>query len=214
MDLSSRFSVYLESLDTGNTPLLDTIEQEAREGGVPVIRKETQRFLRTLLAMKKPTAVLEVGTAIGFSSLLMCTFSDAHITTIENYAPRIPIARKNFERAGFADRITLLEGDAAEILPGLTGPYGLIFLDAAKGQYPVYFSKVQPLLAPGGVILADNVLFRGYVQSDAKPPRRYRTIVKRLRTYLQLVQAPPFQTEIFAKGDGLALTRRIYEEET
>ena len=210
MDLSSRFSVYLESLDTGNTPLLDTIEQEAREGGVPVIRKETQRFLRTLLAMKKPTAVLEVGTAIGFSSLLMCTFSDAHITTIENYAPRIPIARKNFERAGFADRIPLLEGDAAEILPGLTGPYGLIFLDAAKGQYLHFLPELVRLLPPGGVLLADNCLQEGAVLDPHwAAERRDRTIWKRMREFLfELTHSEQLETSILPVGDGLALSVR------
>ena len=125
------------SLDTGNTPFLDELECSALSEGVPIIRKEMQSFIKTLLALKKPQRILEVGTAVGFSTLLMCEYGqpDMHITTIENYEKRIPIARENFRKAGKEHRITFLTGDAGEILPTLLGRYDLIFMDAAKGQY-------------------------------------------------------------------------------
>ena len=125
------------------------IEKEARADSVPIIRREMQSFLRTLLMLKKPVHILEVGTAVGFSALLMSEYApeECRITTIENYEKRIPIARENFRRAGKADRITLIEGDAAEVLTELTGEYDFIFMDAAKGQYIHYFSGSDA--APG-----------------------------------------------------------------
>ena len=158
--------------------------------------------------MKKPTAVLEVGTAIGFSSLLMCTYSDAQVTTIENYAPRILVARKNFERAGLSDRITLLEGDASEILPRLTGHYDLIFLDAAKGQYLHFLPELVRLLPPGGALLADNCLQEGeLLDPHWAAERRDRTIWKRMREFLYaLTHSGQLETSILPVGDGLALS--------
>ena len=137
MIVEERLVTYINSLDSGNTPLLEEIEAEAKKNYVPVIRKEMQSFLKFLMAAARPKRILEVGTAIGFSTLLMCEYGrpELHITTIENYEKRIPIARENFKRAGKEEQITLLEGDAAEILPTLTEPFDLIFMDAAKGQY-------------------------------------------------------------------------------
>lgn len=200
--------------------ILQEMEQYAAAHRVPIINAGGRRIFVELIEQYRPKRILEIGTAIGYSALLTLsrTRPDAHLTSLELSEERWHTAQAFLTRCACAARVQLLQGDAEELLEALAmqqvQPFDFVFIDAAKGQYPVYFSKVQPLLAPDGVILADNVLFRGYVQSDAKPPRRYRTIVKRLRTYLRLVQAPPFQTEIFAKGDGLALTRRIYEEET
>ena len=134
MIAGERTTAYINSLDMGNTELLNQIEKEALETYVPIIRRETQSFLKTLLAAQKPKVILEVGTAIGFSALLMAEYSpaDTRITTIEKYEKRIPIAKENFRRAGREEQITLLEGDAAEILKGLTGSYDFIFMDAAK----------------------------------------------------------------------------------
>ena len=137
MIVDERMITYINSLDTGNTPFLEELEQKAKEDFVPVIRREMQSFLKVLLAMKQPARILEVGTAVGFSALLMCEYNPApcHITTIENYEKRIPLALENFRKAGREDCITLLQGDAADILKKLTGPFDLIFMDAAKGQY-------------------------------------------------------------------------------
>ena len=133
MITDERFVAYINSLDAGNPAYLDELEAYAIQTQVPIIRKEMQSFMRTMLLMNKPKRILEVGTAIGFSALLMSEFmpQDGHITTIENYEKRIPIARANFQKYGKEDRITLLEGDAAEVLKTLEGPYDFIFMDAA-----------------------------------------------------------------------------------
>ena len=164
MIAGERTTAYINSLDMGNTELLNQIEKEALETYVPIIRRETQSFLKTLLAVQKPKVILEVGTAIGFSALLMAEYSpsDTRITTIEKYEKRIPIAKENFRRAGREDQITLLEGDAAEILKGLTGSYDFIFMDAAKGQYIHFLPDVFRLLAPGGILLSQCIAGRRY----------------------------------------------------
>ena len=132
MIVEERMRAYINALDTGNTPFLEELERFALENEVPIIRKEMQSFMKVLLAVKRPMQVLEVGTAVGFSTLLMCEYGqpDMHITTIENYEKRIPIARENFRKAGREHRITFLTGDAGEILPTLSGRYDLIFMDS------------------------------------------------------------------------------------
>ena len=157
----NRTASYIRSLYTGNTELLDTIEQEALRDYVPIIRVETQSLLKLLLKQKKPRRILELGTAVGFSALLMCEYapSDCHVTTIENYEKRIPVAKHNFERAGKCDQITLLEGDAMEIIKTLDGPYDFIFVDAAKAQYIHYFPELMRLLEQDGYLVSDPVPF-------------------------------------------------------
>ena len=144
-----RINAFIDSLDTGNTPFLNEIEKEARETNVPIIRAQVQSLIKLLLAMRKPTSILEVGCAIGFSALLMSEYApeNCHITTIEKYEKRIPIARENFRRAGREKRITLLEGDAADILREMQGSYDMIFMDAAKGQYIHFLPDVLRLLS-------------------------------------------------------------------
>ena len=130
--VNDRITAYIQSLDAGNGPLLDSIEEEALADCVPIIRRETSAFLKTLIALKRPQSILEVGTAVGYSALLMSRVmpENCRITTIEKYEKRIPIAKRNFERAGKEPCITLLEGDAEEILGTLSGPYDFIFMDA------------------------------------------------------------------------------------
>ena len=151
MIVDERLVTYINSLDTGNTRILDAVEREALDSYVPIIRKEMQSFLKFLLAMKKPARILEVGTAVGFSAILMAEYDPVpcQITTIENYEKRIPIARENFKRAGKEAQIALLEGDAAEVLKTLEGPYDFIFMDAAKGQYIHFLPEILRLLAKG-----------------------------------------------------------------
>ena len=163
MIIDERLVTYINSLDTGNTDILDTIEKEALDTYVPIIRKEMQGFLKLLLAMKRPARILEVGTAVGFSAILMAEYDpvECEITTIENYEKRIPIARENFKRAGKEHQITLLEGDATEILKELTKPYDFIFMDAAKGQYIHFMPDILRLLKPEGLLVSDNVLQDG-----------------------------------------------------
>ena len=148
MIVDERLVTFINSFDSGNTEMLDCIEKEAIETYVPIIRKEMQSFLKMLLAIRKPARILEVGTAIGFSAILMAEYNpeDCQITTIENYEKRIPIARENFKRAGKEEQITLLEGDAAEVLKTIDEPFDFIFMDAAKGQYIHFMPEVLRLL--------------------------------------------------------------------
>lgn len=198
--------------------LLREMEQYAQAHHVPILNEGGRRVFAEIVRERRPHRILEVGTAIGYSALLALSRTDegAVLMSLELSAERLAVARSFLGRSAYAAQVTLLEGDAETLLAGLaaqaTDPFDLVFLDAAKGQYPDYLAKSLPLLAREGVIVADNVLFRGYVRSEMRPPRRYRTIVKRLRQYLATVQAPPFVTTVFERGDGLALTRRIYEE--
>jgi predicted O-methyltransferase YrrM len=210
MDRNERIAVYLRSLESPENPLLEEIEQEALASYVPIIRKETQSLLKTLLTMLRPARVLEVGTAVGFSALLMSEYlpEGAHITTIEKYEKRIPIARQNFRRAGKEEQITLIEGDAMEVLRSLDGPFDFVFMDAAKGQYPHYLPEVLRLLTSGGVLMSDNVLQDGsLIESRFAVERRDRTIHSRMREYLyELKHREDLMTSILPLGDGVALT--------
>ena len=210
MIADERMSAFIDSLDTGNTPFLNEIESEAKKTNVPVIRTQTQSLIKLLLAVQKPTSILEVGCAIGFSALLMSEYApaDCHITTIEKYEKRIPIARNNFKRAGMEERITLLEGDAADLLKELDGPYDFIFMDAAKGQYIRFLPDVLRLLPEGGILLSDNVFQDGdVIESRFAVTRRNRTIHSRMRQYLyELKHHPDLETAILPVGDGVTVS--------
>ena len=195
---------------TVKPPFLEELEQTALRDRVPVIRREMQSFIKTFLAMNQPGRILEVGTAIGFSTLLMCEYGreDLQIVTIENYDKRIPIARENFRRAGREDQITLLEGDAGELLKTLEGPFDMIFMDAAKGQYIHWLPDIRRLMAKGSVLISDNVLQEGdIIESHYLVERRKRTIYKRMREYLyELKHDPSFVTSILPLGDGVTVS--------
>lgn len=210
MITDERFTAYINSLENGNPSYLDELEAYSKKTQVPIIRKETQSLIRTLLVMNKPKRILEVGTAIGFSALFMMEFmpKDGHITTIEKYEKRIPLARENFKRFDTDERITLIEGDAADVLKRLEGPFDFIFMDAAKGQYIHFLPEVLRLLETGGVLLSDNVLQDGdVIQSRFAVTRRDRTIHKRMRDYLYtLKKHEQLETAILTLGDGVALS--------
>ena len=210
MIVDERIITFINSLDTKNSEILEDIEREALADNVPIIRREMQSFLKVLLMVKKPMRVLEVGTAVGYSALLMAGVMPAEctITTIEKYEPRIPVAKANFKRAGEEARITLLEGDAEEILKELEGPYDFIFMDAAKGQYIHWLPMILRLLSDGGILFSDNVLQDGdVVQSRYAVERRDRTIHARMREYLYtLKHMDEFETSILPVGDGVALS--------
>ena len=165
MIVDERMVTYINSLDKGNTPFLNELEQEALKNHVPIIRREMQSFLKVLLQIKAPARILEVGTAVGFSTLLMCTYNPAscEIVTIENYEKRIPIAMENFKKAGREKQITLLPGDAQEILKTLEESFDFIFMDAAKGQYINWLPDILRLLRDGGLLMSDNVLQDGTI---------------------------------------------------
>ena len=187
MDMSERIASYIQSLESPEGGLLDVIEKEALDAYVPIIRKETQSFLKVLLMIKKPLRILEAGTAVGFSAILMSEYmpENGKITTIENYDKRIPVARENFRRAGKEKEITLIEGDALEVMKALEEPYDFIFMDAAKGQYIHYLPEVLRLLSDGGILMSDNIFQDGDVmESRFAVERRNRTIHSRMREYL------------------------------
>ncbi len=218
MIVDERMVAFINSFDKGNTPFLDELEKYAKETDVPIVRKEMQTFLRFLLTFSKPMRILEVGTAIGFSALLMSEYAPegCQITTIEKYEKRIPLAKENFAKAGKADCITLLEGDAVDILKELDGTYDLIFMDAAKGQYIHFMPDILRLLAEGGLLVSDNVLQDGdIIESRFAVTRRNRTIHSRMREYLfELTHHAQLETCILPVGDGITLSvkRKKMEE--
>ncbi len=210
-----RLSVYLNSLEQEEAGLLSEIGEEAAASFVPVIRRETGGLLRTLLALKRPERILEVGTATGYSALLMgsampdgCT-----ITTIEKDGKRVRTAKENFLRAGMEGRITLLEGDAAELLRSLEPSFDFIFMDAAKGQYLHFLPQVLRLLCVGGVLVSDNVLQGGDIlESRFAVARRNRTIHGRMRRYLHiLTHMEGLRTSVLPVGDGVTVSVKTGE---
>jgi len=205
-----RMVSFINSLDRDGAPFLTQLEREAKADSVPIIRKEMQGLMRFLIASYHPDSALEVGTATGYSALLMWEAAQhhCHITTIEKYEKRIPIARENFKKAGAENDIELLAGDADEILDQLTGSYPFIFMDAAKGQYLHFLPKVTRLLSKGGILVTDNVLQEGDVcESRYAVTRRNRTIHGRMREYLYtLKNSEEFETVILNIGDGVALS--------
>ncbi len=210
MIVDPRIVSYINSLDTGNSDICNLIEKEALADNVPIIRKEMGNLLKVLIALKQPSSILEVGTAVGYSSILMsenmpqgCT-----ITTIENYDKRIPIAKENFKRAGKEDVIKLIEGDATEVLKELAGCYDMIFMDAAKGQYISFLPDILRLMPHGGLLVSDNVLQEGeIVQSRYGVTRRNRTIHSRMREYIYvLTHSEELVTSVVPIGDGITLS--------
>lgn len=210
MIVNERIVNYINSLDCGNSDICNLIEEEARRDDVPIIRREMKNFLKVMLAIKQPKNILEVGTAVGYSSILMSEniSAQSHITTIENYKVRIPIARNNIKRAGKEDVITLIEGDATEVLKELNGEYDFIFMDAAKGQYIHFLPDIIRLMPEGGVLISDNVLQDGdIVESRYGVTRRNRTIHTRMRDYIyELTHSEYFTTSIVPIGDGITLS--------
>ena len=210
MIVDERMAAYINSMDTDNPVYLEELERKAREEGIPIIRHEMQSFLRVFLELKHPKNILEVGTAVGFSALLMAEYTpeDCRITTIEQYEKRISVAKANFAAVPTGERITLLEGDALQILKKLTGPYDFIFMDAAKGQYIHFLPETLRLLAAGGIMISDNVLQDGdIIESKFAVERRNRTIYKRMRDYLyELKHTQGLLTSIVPIGDGAAVS--------
>ncbi len=213
MIVDERMSAFIDLQDRGNPPFLDMIEKHAKEDGIPIIRKSTQSLLKFLSAYAKPKRILEVGTAIGFSALLMSEYApeDCRIVTMEKQKQRVAAARENFRNAGREGRITLLEGDAAGLLKEVEGGFDFIFMDAAKGQYIHFLPDILRLLIPGGLLISDNVLQDGNVaESRFAVTRRDRTIHARMREYLyELKHHPQLETCILPVGDGVTLSTKL-----
>ena len=210
-DPAERIGVFAESLHAEESPALRELERTALENGIPIIRPHTRGLIQCILEMKAPERILEIGTATGYSALVMYTYAPpgCSILTIEKDPERAAEARRSFDRFG-ADRIELIEADAAQVLKELTGPYDLIFLDAAKGQYIRFLPELIRLLPPGGVLLTDNVLKEGEIlESKFAVTRRDRTIHKRMREYLSAISRDErLRTVLLETGDGAAISVR------
>lgn len=212
MIVEERIRDYLYSLEPDEGQLCEDIAREAVKRNIPIIKKETKALLKTLLAAKQPRAILEVGTAVGYSALLMAQVmpEGCSITTIEKYEPRILEAKENFKKAGMEKRITLLEGDAGKILEELEGTYDFIFMDGAKGQYLHWLPMIVRRMPKGGILVSDNVLQDGdVVQSRYGVERRDRTIHGRMREYLyQIKHMEELESAVIPLGDGVAVSVR------
>lgn len=212
MIVNERMNSFINSFAQENPSCLEELEREARKTNVPIIRTEMQSLMKFLLELHQPHSILEVGSAIGFSALLMKEYApaDCRITTIEKYEKRIPIARENFRKMDPEGQITLLEGDAAEILKTLSGQFDFVFMDAAKGQYLNFLPDLLRMMRPGALLVSDNVLQDGnLIESRYAVNRRDRTIHSRMREYLYtLTHMPELQTTVLTVGDGVTLSVR------
>jgi predicted O-methyltransferase YrrM len=202
---------YIRSLINDHNGILKELEDYAHSNYVPIIHKEVAKFLEIMITVKKPLKILELGTAIGYSAILMSLSSkdNSVITTIERDTKMIELAQGNIEKYGFKDKISIIQGDCLEVLEKLDDKYDMIFMDAGKGHYNHFLSHCTRLLNKDGIIIADNVLFRGMVATNELVERRKITIVKRMRKYLEMVSDDEkFITSIIPMGDGIAVTTR------
>lgn len=206
---------YLRLIQPKYDGVLGEIQEEAQEKQVPIVPHEVARFLSTILSIKRPKEVLEIGTAVAFSAGLISRYlqSGGHVTTIDRYEVMLREARENIKRMNLEETINLIEDDAANILPTLTGPYDVVFLDAAKGQYAQFLPHILRLMPIGGILIADDVLQNGDIaNSRYSVPRRQRTIHKRMRNFLwDISHLNCLESSIIPIGDGVVLCHKIKE---
>jgi len=204
---------YLETLLGERDPLLREIEEQSLKETIPIVTPMVGNFLNLLVHMGKAQAILEIGTAIGYSTIWLGRAAEktgGHVTTIDLNKDRLARAVKYVERAGLQNCITALEGDARKILPTLDSGFDFVFIDAAKGEYLDYLSLIYPLIAPGGVLVVDNVLFRGWVVPGTTFAPKYDRMVGGLRQFLEdLCQNMDFSTTVLPFGDGVSVSRRL-----
>jgi len=189
--------------------LIDNIKQKALENHIPIIMDDTLEVVDKILTEMKPMRILEIGTAVGYSAICFSKYlqPNGKIDTIERDTERVVQARENIKSLGIEDKINIYEGDAVEILPTLNEKYDMVFIDAAKGKYPFFLKEALRMIKPDGVILADNILYKGYVMSDYNKHKQ-RTAVRNLREYVkEVTENPNIETEILEVGDGLAISR-------
>lgn len=202
---------YLRELIGESKGIIKELEEFAEENGVPIVQKEAARLLEFMVTVKKPKKILELGTAIGYSSILMelAAGNNVEITTIERDDKMVEYATENIKKAGFEDKITILHGECLDILETLDDEYDLIFMDAGKGHYSHFLPHCLRMLAKDGMIIADNVLFRGMVACKDLMIKRKITIVKRMKNYMETIsQDENLLTTVLPMGDGIALTVR------
>lgn len=190
---------------------IEQIKEKALEDHIPIILDDTLEVVGKILEDKKPDRILEIGTAVGYSAIRFSKYlsDNGYIDTIERDEERISEAKQNIKDLNLEEKIHIYEGDALEVLPTLTGPYDVVFIDAAKGKYPVFLSEALRMLASHGIIVADNVLYKGYVMSDYNKHKQ-RTAVRGLREFLkELTENENLTTEILEVGDGLAISKKM-----
>lgn len=206
--VSGYVSEYIRSLEQSEDELLIEMEQYAVENAVPIIEVEVARFLEFLVALKKPKRILEIGTAIGYSSIIMKrAYPKAKITTIEIDEKNFLKAKEFVKRANFESDIDIIFADANDALDFIADQYDLIFMDAAKGQYISFFEKSIDKLKKEGILISDNILFRGLVAKEKNKVRRNNTIVRRLKDFLEIITNDEnFRTTIIPIDDGMAIS--------
>mgnify|MGYP000404028008 FL=1 len=190
---------------------IEQIKEKALEDHIPIIMDDTLEVVGKILEDKKPYRILEIGTAVGYSAIRFSKYlsDNGYIDTIERDEERISEAKQNIKDLNLEEKIHIYEGDALEVLPTLTGPYDVVFIDAAKGKYPIFLSEALRMLASHGIIVADNVLYKGYVMSDYNKHKQ-RTAVRGLREFLkELTENENLTTEILEVGDGLAISKKM-----
>ena len=193
-----------------NKEELQKIKEKALEEHIPIIMDDTLEVIDKILKELKPKKILEIGTAVGYSAMCFSEYLEEKgtIDTIERDEERVKQAKENIVKVEVEEKINILEGDAVEILPTLNKKYDMIFIDAAKGKYPFFLKEALRMLNQNGVILADNILYKGYVMSDYNKHKQ-RTAVRNLREYIaEVTENPSLETEILEVGDGLAITKR------
>ncbi len=204
---------YLENLLGERDSLLQEMEEQALRETIPIVTPTVGNFLNLLVHMSRAQAILELGTAIGYSTIWLARAAEitgGHVTTIDMNKERLTRSLKYFERAGLQNRITALEGDARKILLTLDSRFGFVFIDAAKGEYLEYLKLVCDLIAPGGLLVVDNVLFRGWVVPGSAFEPKYDRMVNGLRQFLkELCRNTNFTTTVLPFGDGVSVSRRI-----
>lgn len=192
-----------------NSVELEKIKKKALEDKVPIIMDDTLEVIAKILDEIKPKKILEIGTAVGYSAICFSEYlqENGKIDTIERDTERVKEARKNIKKAEVEEKINIYEGDAVEILPTLNDEYDVVFIDAAKGKYPFFLNQALRMIKPGGVIFADNILYKGYVMSDYNKHKQ-RTAVRNLREYIaEITNNEKLETEILEVGDGLAISK-------
>lgn len=203
---------YLNSLIPPSKGILSDLEEYVKENYVPIVSPEVAQLLRLLVNINKPKRVLEVGTAIGYSAILIANSmnNEGEILTIERYDKMASLARENIKNAGLENTVKVLEGEAIDLLSALEGSFDFVFLDAAKGQYPDFLPHLLRLLKKGGLLVSDNVLYKGMVAERKLLVRRKITIVKRLQKYLKIIsEHPELSTSVIPIGDGVAVSLKI-----
>ncbi len=203
---------YLRSLIKENTGILKELEEKALKEYIPIISPEVAQLIRLLSEMTGAEKLLEIGSAIGYSSILFAGFSDdMKITTIEMDEERAAEAEKNIRRAGMDKKITLLRGNALEVMDQIAESFDIVFVDAAKGQYNNFLPKCLKLLKKGGLLISDNILYRGTVAETGFIPRKHRTIIVNMKEYLKrLSEDENLTTSIIPIGDGVAVSLKKY----